>query len=377
VRDYWRGEPATLNEFASRLTGSSDLYEATGRRPSASINFVTAHDGFTLRDLVSYNHKHNEANGEGNNDGESHNRSWNCGAEGETIDEAVLTVRARQQRNFITTMMLSQGVPMLAHGDEFGRTQGGNNNVYCQDNEISWIDWKLDPAQTELLTFTQRAVALRNDHPVFRRRRFFTGEAAKGGQSEVGDIAWFSPAGSPMAEDDWQQSYARAVATFLNGERLVAPDKRGRKVIDDSFLILFNAHHEDIEFTLPPVDYGEWWTVVIDTADDDGGPADGGDTYSPGELLQVVARSTVVLRRPSVDAETPSSALNTASSRRSSPSSATPAVRAQARPSPPFMPRPIDLMPRPAPRLSPRPAPRVVPRDPQSGPRVLARTPMS
>jgi isoamylase len=377
VRDFWRGEPSTLGEFASRITGSSDLYQEDGRHPIASINFVVAHDGFTLRDLVSYNHKHNEANGEGNNDGESHNRSWNCGAEGETIDEAVLTVRARQQRNFITTMMLSQGVPMLAHGDEFGRTQGGNNNVYCQDNEISWIDWKLDPAQTELLTFTQRAVALRNDHPVFRRRRFFTGEAAKGGQSEVGDIAWFSPAGSPMAEDDWQQSYARAVATFLNGERLVAPDKRGRKVIDDSFLILFNAHHEDIEFTLPPVDYGEWWTVVIDTADDDGGPADGGDTYSPGELLQVVARSTVVLRRPSVDAETPSSALNTASSRRSSPSSATPAVRAQARPSPPFMPRPIDLMPRPAPRLSPRPAPRVVPRDPQSGPRVLARTPMS
>jgi glycogen operon protein len=373
VRDFWRGEPSTLGEFASRLTGSSDLYQEDGRHPIASINFVVAHDGFTLRDLVSYNEKHNEANGEGNQDGESHNRSWNCGVEGETSREEVLTLRARQQRNFITTMMLSQGVPMLAHGDEFGRTQAGNNNVYCQDNELAWIDWKLDPAATDLLSFTQRALALRHDHPVFRRRRFFTGEAAKGGQSDVGDIAWFTPGGQTMGEDDWHQSYARAVATFLNGERLVAPDKRGRKVIDDSFLILFNAHYEDIQFTLPPADYGQWWSVILDTAEDDGGGhAEGGDTYSPGELVHVVARSVVVLRRPSVDDSLPSSALNTGT-RRMTASGSGSTVRARAQFSPPFAPRPIDLMPHTTPRLTPTPAPRV---SPYPRPDATPRTPV-
>jgi glycogen operon protein len=365
VRDFWRSEPSTLGEFASRITGSSDLYQEDGRHPIASINFVVAHDGFTLRDLVSYNEKRNDANGEGNKDGESHNRSWNCGVEGETDKEDVLALRARQQRNFVTTMMLSQGVPMLAHGDEFGRTQKGNNNVYCQDNELAWIDWNLDQTQTDMVSFTQRVIQLRHEHPVFRRRRFFTGEAAKGGQSDVGDIAWFTPGGSLMGEGDWHQSYARAVATFLNGERLLAPDKRGRKMIDDSFLILFNAHYEDIQFTLPTQDYGLWWSVILDTAEDDGGGhAEGGDTYSPGELVHVVARSVVVLRRPSFDDSLPSSAVNTGTRRASSPGNGS-TVRARAQASPPFAPRPIDLMPRltptPAPRVTPTPAPRADP----------------
>jgi isoamylase len=359
VRDFWRSEPSTLGEFASRITGSSDLYQEDGRHPIASINFVTAHDGFTLRDLVSYNDKHNQANGEDNNDGESFNRSWNCGVEGDTSREEVLTLRARQQRNFITTMMLSQGVPMMAHGDEFGRTQDGNNNVYCQDNELAWIDWKLDTAQTDLLSFTQRAITLRHDHPVFRRRRFFDGEAVRGGQSDVGDIAWFTPAGATMGEDDWHQSYARAVAVFLNGERLLAPDKRGRKVIDDSFLVLFNAHYEDIQFTLPPVEYGEWWSVILDTAEDDGGGhAEGGDTYSPGELIHVVARSMVVLRRPSIDDTTPVSGLSTGG-RRAATSGSNSSVRSRSDGASAFAARPIDLMPRSAPRLTPTPAPRV------------------
>jgi len=361
VRDFWRGEPSTLGEFASRLTGSSDLYQEDGRHPIASINFVVAHDGFTLRDLVSYNDKHNDANGEGNNDGENHNRSWNCGVEGETDKEDILTLRARQERNFITTMVISQGVPMIAHGDEFGRTQNGNNNVYCQDNELSWIDWKLDQAQTDLLTFTQRALQLRHEHPVFRRRRFFTGEAAKGGQSDVGDIAWFTPGGTTMGEDDWHQSYARAVTTFLNGERLAAPDKRGRKVIDDSFLIMFNAHYEDLQFTLPPLEYGAWWSVILDTAEDDGGGhSEGGDTYSPGNQIHVVARSVVVLRRPSTDDDLPSSAVNTGTRRATSPGNGS-TIRIRDSFAPMFAPRPIDLKPRTVPRLTPTPAPRARP----------------
>jgi glycogen operon protein len=375
VRDFWRGEPSTLGEFASRLTGSSDLYQEDGRHPIASINFVTAHDGFTLRDLVSYNDKHNEANGEDNKDGESHNRSWNCGVEGETDDEQILTLRARQQRNFITTMMLSQGVPMVSHGDEFGRTQHGNNNVYCQDNELAWINWNVDLAQSDLLAFTQRAMTLRHEHPVFRRRRFFTGEAAKGGESEVGDIAWFTPSGNTMASDDWQKSYARAVATFLNGERLMAPDKRGRKVIDDSFLILFNAHYEDIQFTVPPANYGQWWSVILDTADDEGGHSEGGDTYAPGEVVHVVARSVVVLRRPSVDDSLPSSAVNVGTRRAPSPGNGS-TVRVQGQFAPPFAPRPIDLMPRAAPRLTPRAAPRIAPRrDPDGAPAIRLQAP--
>jgi isoamylase len=298
VRDFWRGEPSTLAEFASRITGSSDLYQDDGRHPIASINFVTAHDGFTLRDLVSYNDKHNEANGEGGADGESHNRSWNCGVEGPTDDAAVIELRARQQRNFIAGVMFSQGVPMLAHGDEMGRTQSGNNNVYCQDNELAWVQWNLDETQKELLSFTQRAVALRRNHPVFRRRRFFKGEAQHGGTSDVGEIAWFTPAGTNMTPEDWHNGYARAVAMFLNGERLLAPDKRGQLVLDDSFLVVFNAHYEDIDFQVPPAEYGTWWSVLLDTADDNSGSTDSGDTYAPGDVLAVAARSLVMLHRP-------------------------------------------------------------------------------
>ncbi len=300
VRDFWRGEASTMGEFASRLTGSSDLYQGDGRHPIASINFVTAHDGFTLRDLVSYNDKHNEANGEGGQDGESHNRSWNCGAEGETRDEEVLELRARQQRNVLASLLFSQGVPMMLHGDELGRTQRGNNNVYCQDNELSWVDWRLDPAQQDLLAFSQRVVHLRRNHPVFRRRRFFKGEARQGGISEIGDIAWFSPAGANMTDDDWNNGHARAMTVFLNGERILEPDKRGQRVVDDSFLVVFNAHYESMDVTVPPAGYGPWWNVLLDTADDESGGPDSGDVYVPGDRLRVAARSLVVLRRPYV-----------------------------------------------------------------------------
>jgi glycogen operon protein len=298
VRDFWRGEPATLGEFASRITGSSDLYQLDGRHPIASINFVTAHDGFTLRDLVSYNNKHNDANGEGNADGESHNRSWNCGEEGETDDEEVLALRAKQQRNFLTTLLLSQGVPMILHGDEMGRTQRGNNNVYCQDNELSWVHWSREEADSQLVAFTQRILGLRRDHPVFRRRRFFKGAASEGGMSEVGDIAWFTPAGTEMTQQDWTNTHARAVAVFLNGERIQEPDKRGQHLLDDSFLVIFNAHYEELDFTLPPKEYGTWWTMLVDTADDGTWASDSGDTFGPGDVVVVSARSTLVLRRP-------------------------------------------------------------------------------
>src|SRR5690606_36645475 len=226
LRDYWRGEPATLDELAYRLTGSADLYENTARRPVASINFVTAHDGFTLRDLVSYNEKHNEANGEDNNDGESHNRSWNCGAEGPTDDPQVNALRARQQRNFLATLLLSQGVPMLCHGDELGRTQQGNNNVYCQDNELSWIDWST--ADTELIEFTRTVSALRTAHPVFRRRRFFSGRPVRGhGGDRLPDIAWLAPDASEMTDEDWESGYAKSMAVFLNGQGIPDLDVRG------------------------------------------------------------------------------------------------------------------------------------------------------
>ncbi|HET7476630.1 MAG TPA: glycogen debranching protein GlgX [Dermatophilaceae bacterium] len=294
VRDFWRGEPATLGEFASRLTGSSDLYAHSARRPIASVNFVIAHDGFTLRDLVSYNEKHNDANGEGGNDGESHNRSWNCGVEGETDDVAVNSLRLRQQRNFLTTLMLSQGVPMLAHGDELGRTQYGNNNVYCQDNVISWVDWELDDEQTDLLAFTSEVIKLRKEHPVFRRRRFFKGDAAHGGRSDLGDIEWFNPDGSPMSELDWQNGYARSVMVFLNGDAIPEPDTLGRRISDDHFLLLFNAHSEPVKFTVPPPEYGDAWRVRLDTWTGNTGFA-GDETWAAGETQAVQGRSVVVL----------------------------------------------------------------------------------
>jgi glycogen operon protein len=291
VRDYWRGEPETLGEFAARITGSSDLYQDDGRRPSASINFVIAHDGFTLRDLVSYNDKHNDANGEGNRDGESHNRSWNCGVEGDTDDADVLALRARQQRNILTTLLLSQGVPMIAHGDELGRTQQGNNNVYCQDNELSWIDW--DDVDTDLLAFTTMLTGLRAEHPVFRRRRFLDGHGS-GPDEEVGDIVWLRPDGTIMTSQDWETGYARSLAAFLNGEAIGEAGPRGERIEDDSFLLLFHAGHEDIEFTVPPPWLGESWALVIDTAEPD---VTDRSLVGAGEAITVVARSVVVLRR--------------------------------------------------------------------------------
>jgi len=298
VRDFWRGEPSTLGEFASRLSGSSDLYAHSGRRPIASINFVTAHDGFTLRDLVSYNDKHNEANGEGGQDGESHNRSWNCGVEGPTDDPDVNQLRARQQRNFIATLLLSQGVPMLSHGDELCRTQQGNNNAYCQDNEISWIDWELDDTERSLLDFTRTVIALRREHPNFRRRRFFDGDAGHGGTSDQGDIEWYSPSGTEMNELDWRNGYARTLMVFLNGRAISAPDARGQEVLDDDFLLLFNGHHEPVEFTVPHDLYDGKWQVALSTAEDDTSEE---VAYDPGATLEVPSRAMVVLQATVTD----------------------------------------------------------------------------
>ncbi len=294
VRDFWRGEPATLAEFASRLTGSADLYENDGRRPYASINFVTAHDGFTLHDLVSYNDKHNDANGEGGNDGESHNSSWNCGVEGETDDLDVIALREQQKRNFLTTLILSQGVPMLLHGDELGRTQLGNNNVYAQDNELAWIDWERAREYDVLSDFVGRLTTLRREHPVFRRRRHFSGRIVKG--SEIEDIGWFTPAGDWMTEDDWDSGFARSVAVFLNGKSIREPDQRGERVEDDSFFLLFNAHHEAIDFTLPELGAGEAWQVVVDTAAPLLNDAEE-RSVKTGQSVTVEARSILVLQR--------------------------------------------------------------------------------
>ncbi|WP_431966974.1 glycogen debranching protein GlgX [Actinacidiphila sp. bgisy160] len=299
VRDLWRGEPATLAEFGSRLTGSSDLYQDDGRRPLASINFVTCHDGFTLRDLVSYNDKHNEANGENNRDGESHNRSWNCGAEGETEDEEVLALRERQMRNFIATLMLSQGVPMLAHGDEFGRTQRGNNNAYCQDNELAWVPWpKEGDAETERLhDFTRQMVWLRRDHPVFRRRRFFHGRPVEGTHDELSDIAWFTPEGEEMIQDDWEEAQANALVVFLNGSAISEPGDRGERIADDSFLLMFNAWYEPLDFVVP-VNHGKEWQVVVDTQRPEGVAPGSGRKVTQGDRLRLADRSMVVLQRP-------------------------------------------------------------------------------
>jgi isoamylase len=294
MRDYWRGEPETLAEFASRLTGSADLYQHDGRRPLASINFITAHDGFTLHDLVSYNDKHNEANGEGGNDGESHNSSWNCGVEGETDDLEVVALREQQKRNFLTTLLLSQGVPMLLHGDELGRTQSGNNNVYAQDNELAWVDWDRAKDFEVLTEFVSRLVRMRAEHPVFRRRRFFNGRPVRG--SAIEDIAWFTPAGEEMDQDDWDSGFAKSVTVFLNGDGIREPDVRGERVTDDSFFLIFNGHHEPIEFTLPDLGAGERWQVEIDTAAPMLGDIEA-QSVKTGEPVQVDARSVQVLRK--------------------------------------------------------------------------------
>jgi len=294
VRDFWRGADHTVAEFGYRFTGSSDLYESTGRTPSASINFITAHDGFPLADLVSYDNKHNQANGEDNRDGTDDNRSWNGGVEGPTHDVEVLALRRRQQRNLLCTLLLSQGVPMLLGGDEIGRTQGGNNNAYAQDNEISWYDW--DAADTDLLEFTTRLMALRREHPVFRRRKWFQGRPIMGETAD--DIEWFTPEGTTMTEDDWKVSYARSIAVFLNGEAIRGLGNRGQRVVDESFYAVFNAYQEPMEFVLPDGPYAERWVTVIDTAQDDveGAFPSAGVEVDAKDRVTVQGRSVVVLR---------------------------------------------------------------------------------
>lgn len=288
VRDYWRGADSSLAEFASRFTGSSDLYNTSGRKPTASINFITAHDGFTLRDLVSYNEKHNEANGEGNSDGETHNRSWNSGEEGETENGEILRLRSRQRRNFLATLLLSQGVPMILSGDETGHTQGGNNNAYCQDNEITWLNW--DQVDQPLLEFTRRMIALRRDHPVFRQRRWFEGQPVSG--NEARDIGWFTPEGVEVAQENWQESFAKSLMVYLNGGAIRSPDRKGRRITDTSFLLLFNAHFEPLQFTLPTKEWGIGWQVVLQTDRPD---EPGTEILRPGKSLEVEARSLTVL----------------------------------------------------------------------------------
>ncbi|WP_312674448.1 glycogen debranching protein GlgX [Microbacterium sp.] len=265
VRDFWRGEPQALGEFASRLTGSADLYEHSGRRPVASINFVTAHDGFTLRDLVSYNEKHNEDNGEDNNDGESHNRSDNMGAEGPTDDIDINRRRARQQRNFLATLLLSQGVPMISHGDELGRTQHGNNNGYAQDNELTWIDW--EAADLPLVEFTSAVARLRHEHPTFRRSRFFDGRPVADEDGErIPDVVWLRPDGARMTPEDWDSGFGRSVGMFLNGRGIRENDRRGRPVEDVNFLVYFNSGDEPVDLALPDDRHGTDWLVAVDTA---------------------------------------------------------------------------------------------------------------
>jgi isoamylase len=260
VRDFWRGEPEALPELASRLTGSSDLYQDDTRRPGASINFVTAHDGFTLADLVAYNEKHNDANGEDNNDGESHNRSWNCGAEGPTDDPEILARRRLQQRNLLTTLLLSQGVPMLLGGDELGRSQQGNNNAYCQDNDISWYDW--ENTDDELLAFVQKLIAFRREHPVLRRHRWFQGQPIRGSV----DISWFRPDGGEMDDADWNNGFAPSIGVYLNGDAIPGRDERGQPITDQSILLLLNAYHEAIAWQLP-TQWGTQWQVALDTTE--------------------------------------------------------------------------------------------------------------
>jgi isoamylase len=294
VRDYWREGGTSIGELADRLTGSSDLYQANGRSPFASINFVTAHDGFTLRDLVSYNDKHNEANGEDGRDGTDDNRSWNCGVEGPTDDEEVLELRRRQVRNYLATLLLSQGVPMLLGGDELGRTQEGNNNAYCQDSAISWYDW--DHVDRELLGWTAGLIKLRRKHPVFRRRRFFQGRSVRGQRPAEGlpDVAWFKPDGEEMTDADWTVGYAKSLGVFLNGSAIPDPDEHGRPIVDDSFFMVINAWEQDLDFVLPGPEWGRSWEIVLDTGTyDNGGPS----TLRPaGASLSVSGRRLLLLQ---------------------------------------------------------------------------------
>jgi isoamylase len=291
MRDFWLGDDATLGEFAARLTGSSDLYEAGGRRPAASINFITAHDGFTLRDLVSYNEKHNNANQEDNQDGESHNRSWNCGVEGPTDDAEVNALRSRQVRNFLATLLLSQGIPMLLHGDEIGRTQQGNNNAYCQDNEFTWVNWQ--NADSLLLDFSKRLIAFRRNHRAFRRRRWFQGRPLHG--AEISDIGWFHPDGRMMSDEDWDMGVEKSLGVFLSGKQLLSTGPHGERVEDDDFYLMFNAHHDRLSFTLPGSVWGNQWETVLSTCNPS--PDSSGEKkQEAGQTIQVEARSVLVLR---------------------------------------------------------------------------------
>lgn len=290
IRDYWRGAESTLAEFAQRFTGSADLYQDDSRKPTASINFLTAHDGFTLNDLVSYNEKHNDANGEDNQDGDSNNRSCNYGAEGPTDDESINAIRERQKRNFLATLFLSQGVPMLVAGDELSRTQQGNNNAYCQDNEISWLNW--EKADQDLMEFAKKVIQLRKSHSSFRRRRWFKGEASQEGKAE--DIAWFLPEGTQMTDENWSHSYAKSLAVFLNGRELNTVDEEGIPVIDDKFYIIFNAYHEPLDYKLPEAKYAAEWAKRLDTADN----SDNTQIFKAGESIHVEGRAVVVLSYP-------------------------------------------------------------------------------
>ena len=291
VRDFWRSQPSTLPEFASRLMGSSDLYQMNGRRPVASVNFITAHDGFTMNDLVSYNNKHNEANGEGNRDGESNNRSWNCGVEGPTNIRDVNELRQRQMRNMFATLLVSQGIPMICGGDEVMRTQGGNNNAYCQDNEISWTNWDLDDSQQEMLAFVSKMIHLRLNHPVLHRRRFFSGRMPGDPVDKIPQAEWFDHTGSIMDMADWQNTHAFSVMIYLNGSDIPEVDWYGNQMVDNDFILIFNAHYEPIQFTLPDERYGKKWKLVVDTHNPDGPELN----YEAGFAITAQSRSFLLL----------------------------------------------------------------------------------
>jgi isoamylase len=291
IRDYWRGADSTLSEFSARLTGSADLYKDDYRRPTASINFITAHDGFNQQDLVSDNDKHNDANGENNQDGESHNRSWNCGEEGPSQNQEINTLRERQKKNFIATLFLSQGVPMLLAGDEAGRTQQGNNNAYCQDNDISWMNW--NNMDRELIDFTRKVIALRQQHPAFCRKRWFRGQPVE--SVGVEDIAWFLPEGNQMSEENWDTDFARSLGVYLNGLSLRANSPKGEKILDDSFYIIFNAHHDELPFILPPENYGNEWKVVLNTASNEEG-----QLYKAATPVTAAGRSVILLMKEEI-----------------------------------------------------------------------------
>jgi glycogen operon protein len=294
MRDFWRGMDETLAEFAYRITGSSDLYVTNGRRPHASINFITAHDGFTLADLVSYSEKHNEMNGEENRDGDSHNGSWNWGVEGPTSDPEILAVREQLKRNFLATLMLSQGVPMLVAGDEMGRSQQGNNNAYCQDNAISWLDWGLRQKNATFLAFVRQLTQLRQVHPIFRQRKWFQGRAIHG--SGVSDIVWFNPSGTEMTEEQWQEGFAKAIGIFLNGQENPSLNAKGERMIDDDFLLLFNAHWDLLQFCLPAKLGHKHWQLRLDTKEPQLIPE--GPIYTNRQQVPVQGRSLVVLWSP-------------------------------------------------------------------------------